>query len=261
LTEAVEEYRKIETMAAVAADEPRFVFTVGIRIRLTLSEQGDSKSALSEYQKVVRLLQRQQNEGENQDFIALYHLCTGFELSKMGDTEGAVNHFQKAIDIYKCNSSKINILFGFTLELAASFLPRLNFRGQPRCTSQLWNFSSSKRPLIPTSLQYFATTLHACCLLKMTWRGAEHEFCKAQAIKGSAYDEMPVWEDLRLGLEQLGKLIETAKIFRRAPIVCASNECCPLPPVGGDIHECLWEALFLKVKMFSTLRRSCCAFL
>ncbi len=192
------------------------------------------------------LLQRQQNEGENQDFIALYHLCTGFELSKMGDTEGAVNHFQKAIDIYKCNSSKINILFGFTLELAASFLPRLNFRGQPRCTSQLWNFSSSKRPLIPTSLQYFATTLHACCLLKMTWRGA---------------DEMPVWEDLRLGLEQLGKLIETAKIFRRAPIVCASNECCPLPPVGGDIHECLWEALFLKVKMFSTLRRSCCAFL
>ncbi len=78
---------------------------------------------------------------------------------------------------------------------------------------------------------------------------------------GGTCDEMPVWEDLRLGLEQLGKLIETAKIFRRAPIVCASNECCPLPPVGGDIHECLWEALFLKVKMFSTLRRSCCAFL
>ncbi len=42
LTEAVEEYRKIETMAAVAADEPRFVFTVGIHIGLTPSEQGDS---------------------------------------------------------------------------------------------------------------------------------------------------------------------------------------------------------------------------
>lgn len=130
------------------------------------------------------LLQRQQNEGENQDFIALYHLCTGFELSKMGDTEGAVNHFQKAIDIYKCNSSKINILFGFTLELAASFLPRLNFRGQPRCTSQLWNFSSSKRPLIPTSLQYFATTLHACCLLKMTWRGRNMNFARPKPLKG-----------------------------------------------------------------------------
>jgi tetratricopeptide (TPR) repeat protein len=259
LTEAVEEYRKIETMAAVAADEPRFVFTVGIRIGLTLSEQGDSKAALSEYQKAVGLLQRQQNEGENQDFIALYHLSTSFELSKMGDAEGAVNHFQKAIDIYKCDSSEIDILFGFYIGAGRLFFAEAQFQEAAEMYVSALEFFQQQKTIDSNIIAVFRYNIACMLFAQDDLEGAEREFRKAQAIKGSAYDEMPAWEDLRLGMEQLGKLIETAKEFRRARIVRASNECRPLP-VGGDIRECLREVLFLEVKTFSTLRRSRCAF-
>jgi tetratricopeptide (TPR) repeat protein len=141
------------------------------------------------------------------------------------------------------------------------FFAEAQFQGAAKMYISALEFFQQQKTIDSNIITVFCYNIACMLFAQDDLEGAEHEFCKAQAIKGSAYDEMPVWEDLQLGLEQLGKLIETAKIFRRAPIVCASNECCPLPPVGGGIRECLWEALFLKVKTFSTLRRSCCAFL